>query len=264
MAKSSRNLMFVAAAITAVVAAALITSQGQPSIEHPPTPTAEEIGDRNQRWFDETAEHDKLRVSDEIGVYYLWCDPPGNLDPRAEVLVVHIRSGSWHVPHPLPVAAGDSRSRYESEEAKRAIEEVVSNQELMDQILERSPKPARCPAELAAKAASFMDYVNDYDQLDVTDDIRVHFDECASDGEFGDLLQIFHMPTMSNVVIERFPGASPQTQFLHAAEHVAAPSARARLQEIVSDEELIAQIWAAENKALRCPENPTWYKAPDG
>lgn len=260
MNASPRNLIILAAAITAVVAAALTLSSGSPNIEHPATLTPEQLVDRRLRQFDELPEYDKLRVSNEIGVYYLRCDSASGYDSRTSVLIAHISSGSWFAP--LPLGTGESQTKYESEDARRAIEEVIAGEELMNRIMERSPLPGRCPPELAEKAADFMKFVNDYDQLEVEDDIRVFFDECASDGEYGDNLTIIHLPTMSNVDAERVPGTLPSSQFRTGIRFVAAPSAKARLQEVLDNDELMAQIRAAGEKSVRCPDNPTWFKEP--
>ncbi len=135
-------MVLVMVAIVAIVAIAFVASAGEPSIEHQPTPTAQEQEDKRRADFEALPEHDKLRISEDIGVFYLPCIPDIG-DRITTVLVLHFPSGSSYSADRI----FSSHERYFSEEGRQALEAVRADETLTKQILERSPKSARCPNE---------------------------------------------------------------------------------------------------------------------
>lgn len=249
MPTTPRSMVLVTVAIVAVVAVAFVASAGEPSIEHLPTPTAQELEDRSKRDFDALPEHDKLRVSEDVGVFYLHCDPAGTYDPISTLLIFHFPSDSWY--SPVSLGPSKSQTRYESTEGMRALEAVRADEELMETILERSPKPARCPEGLARGLPDFMENWAAHDYMEIDDDIVVNFNECDGHVEYDGIFTLYHRPSWSSIDVEVEPGTFESG--LRNIEFVASPTAKRRLLEVLSDEPLIAELRAASDRSVRCP-----------
>ena len=263
MTGSSRNMVLAVVAVIAVVSVALVASEGSAKIEPIPTLTPDEQTARRKSNFDALPDYDKLRVSEDIGVYYYHCDPAATYDPISTVLVFHFPSGSWFSPVPLN---SRSQQHYLSSEGEAAIEAVIADDALMEQVLEWYPPPVRCSNSAMSGVPEFMLYWNDYDYLDVVDDIRVRFDTCASDDEYGDVFRVYHMPTWSSVNVELVAGSLSLERRVELRvgdlRYVEAPSAKRRLEEVLEDDGVMREIRIAADKSVRCPENPTPFRTP--
>ena len=249
MPTTSRSMILVSVAILAIVAVAFIASAGEPRIEHQPAQSAQELEDRRKSNFDALPEHDKLRVSDDVGVFYLHCDAAATYDPISTVLIFHFPSDSWF----SPVSLGPSRSqtRYLSGEGMEALESVRADEALMETILERSPKPARCPEGLATGLPDFMQNWAEHDYMEVDDDIVVNFNECDGHVEYDGIFTLYHTPSWLSVDVEVEPGTFEGG--LTGIDYVEAPSAKRRLEEILDDDELMTELRVKADRQTRCP-----------
>lgn len=135
-------MLLVVVAVATVITAAFVASSGEPSIEHQPTPTPQELEKKRRAEFDARPEHDKLRISEDVGVIYVPCVPDSG-DQIDEIEIMHFPSGSWFtIP---PTGLGPQRTDYLSSEGEAALEAIRSDRDLMRTIIEREPDSARCP-----------------------------------------------------------------------------------------------------------------------
>ena len=108
----------------------------------PPTPANTPAGLRER--MQQTKEHNKLVVDQDMVVWYIPCEPqPASW--VAPMIVFHLPSqSSIHLNNEGSLKTSP-RPRYESDEGRERLEAVMSDDVLMERIVSRSPKSVRCP-----------------------------------------------------------------------------------------------------------------------
>lgn len=161
----------------------------------------------------QVAPSDRLDL-EEVTVVYEPCDPNSLVD-RPPIMIVHSPSGSsahlgfTHDANGDPTGTQFNRV-VNSVEGSAAVQKVLNRPDLMELIMERSPKPARCPAEFANLLADELLSRPDSERHDINLETVAIFESCADES---DMLVapvvVTHLPTESMAgIVPGTPGTS--------------------------------------------------------
>lgn len=240
-----------------------------PSLNPTATPTpvafptfAPDDPNRNIPFFlNDAPRYDKLELENGIIVSYPACNPNSIADRWSYIVIYYMPDGSRAANGSLRGRIVDEEkgtltarpdfleftdTAYFSEEGRAAIESVLSNPELINQILEHAAMPARCPAEFVQPLRDRFDSFPAYDKLVIDDGIVAFFQSCDTDYDgLAAPVVIEHFPTQS--VIGITPGKPGFEPF-----GAGTPSGYERLRQIAEDEELMERVAELAPREARC------------
>ncbi len=193
--------------------------------------------------------HDRLDIG-EITVIYTPCDPGAVID-GPPILIVHTPTGSAAF---QSLESGGRSVRYgstfeykaSSQIATEALENVLGSPPLMETILERSPRSARCSAEFANLLRTNIFNLPELARFVIDQDTVARFEFCETIAKhLVAPVIVTHIPTESIVGIR--PGETA-----HKRVSLGTPSGHQHLEGVLSDRSLVKQLLALAPREARC------------